>query len=248
MPRNWRVLPTCMRASARLLLALVIVAVGALGMPADSSSHYRSAKKGWYFYGTLYHDRALVEDRSQNDPMSLIFGGGQWKGSGQPACGFGYDASPGCITTQITTHWEGMERMPRVCNSNAYVVYRDGSGRREFTSRDNGLSTSRTCGRQFHIRLYSDHVHADLNPHHGRDNRWTLAGVHRERKGDHRIIMDWDDARVITVKRMSRRACNIRHWHVHPGAAGKYQNFKTSGMMSQIALSQKSDGCKGSRL
>jgi hypothetical protein len=238
--QKWRIAPCAVAALTLLCLG------GTASGPPAASAHYRAAHNNWYFYGTVYHDSKLVKNRSKNDPLSIYFGGGQWKGSGQAACEFGYTASPGCVVTEVNVDWSQMINDSGVCNTNAYVVYRDLHGGRQFVSRAVALKTDPNgCGTEYHIRFWSDHAHASQTGYP--NDQFTLGAIHHEHRGSdlgHIIDKPWDDVRVHAVKKM-RQACTYRHWHVHPGAVGKFQGFSNSGVISRISLQQRADTCSG---
>jgi hypothetical protein len=146
--------------------------------------------------------------------------------------------------------WQGMDGANKLCDTNAFLIFRDFHGKREFVSKSGrSFNTGgRKCAVQYHARFYDDHKHQEQTGNgHGRQDQWTLVGVHHESRGvkdddfGHEIDMPWDDVRVHALKNLRER-CQVRRWHVHPTAAGKFQGYENSGMISRISLSTRNFG------
>ena len=121
------------------------------------------------------------------------------------------------------------------------------------------MSTNTLCFNQYHTRMWSSDVHADLtgSSHQG---EWVLAGIHHERWGSdchgvtvtpavppvrpncdkptHHINMTWDQARRVDLSVMNDEHCATVQWANHPESNGSvYGNQPAySGIISRLTL------------
>jgi hypothetical protein len=159
--------------------------------------------------------------------------------------------SPGCVFTEINIDWhaprnpgEGMTRPAPLCNTGAYMVFRDMHGRHDFVQHDTALQTRCYSGPDYHIRLWSDHKHQEqTGDAHGRQDQWVAGGIHHERRAKnhhHHIDMDWDAVRFHMVKSLASD-CHSRRWKVHPGAVDTFQKFDNTGVVARITVQREGD-------
>jgi hypothetical protein len=243
--------------SRRATLLAAVLAVATLATVASAASAHITTRGGdWYFHGSIFHQDSFAP-KVENDPINFIWYGGRTFGS-EPSCRQPNDASAPshndlCIFNHMTSAFPAMRRS--ICDKQKiynpqYIAFTDHAGKRDFTKQGHELYTARAkgvdpCPNGYHIRFWRDHTHADqTGAAHGYTNQWQLGGVHYDRRVGfkHLIGMDWDDARVNIYKQTTGRGngtgsekyCGSRRWQVHPGAAGKFQKFTSTGTLSRV--------------
>lgn len=204
---------------------------------------------------------------SERDPVNLIwYGGRSYTDAGgrptEPAC-TNYDVSParedhgvGCAKFNTTDGWLGNDpharRMrPAFCNGKASVsklAFFNGSNQKRIIDATVGLSTSGSCGTQYHVRYWSD-AYVDAVP------QFVTGAIHHENRGDrnitergHDIDMDWEQAEA-TMLRVIRRfqfgskshQCVQPHWRPLPGSGGTIKGFKSDGYIGRISFQHPDD-------
>ena len=116
------------------------------------------------------------------------------------------------------------------------------------------MSTSTTCRRQFHIRVWDDVTHGHENGHHN----WDVGAIHHETRpwneGGHDIDWDWESAENVMIEQMGARQdnedrhCTYPDYYPLPGSGpGKIRGFYTNGRVSRVSFQhiEQADGCRG---
>jgi hypothetical protein len=228
--------------------------------------------RGWRRLGGADYQRPSDgADYHRADPISII-----WSGPD------GASITTTSVISHVSDEWEA-RRLPSWsygaqamterqvnpgCRAAQYVFMRDtsvNSGR--WASSSAYMSSNPKCFNQYHSRMWSSAVHADLTCVACEDE-WVLAGMHHERWGTanchpyasplppsigircdkptHHINMSWDQARRVYMIEMSRLHCTQSQWQVNPESQGfPYGGYEYSGIVSRVSMRHKSNGCSG---
>jgi hypothetical protein len=248
----------------RILTAVALIALAApVGV---AQAHIQDSAGVWYFYGVLSEHQGEVAPGT-GDPVNIIFYGGAPHGDAacQEMTTVSYNQL--CVFNHVTAAFPAMHHS--ICSKehllpgfDTYMGFRDlengptqwvqavhENGQQFYSSPPHGIDP---CPAGYHMRLWTDHVHADqTGSAHGQEDQWEIGGIHHERRqggGKHRLDMDWDDVRVNFYKQMTGRGngtgtdkfCGDRHWRIDTQAIGKFQKFDNTGMISRISMTSRS--------
>jgi hypothetical protein len=257
-----------------LLRTLTIMAglLFALWLPTVSHAHTQDGTGMWYFTGSTYNAKTSPPDPEHRaDPISII-----WSGP------TGAAVTTTSVISHVSNEWQARliptwaygaqamtERQVNVgCRSAQYVFMRDtsvNSGR--WASSSAYMSSNPRCFNQYHSRMWSSAVHADLTCVACEDE-WVLAGMHHERWGTancrpyaspfppqigircdkptHHINMSWDQARRVYMIEMNRLHCTESQWAINPESENYlYGEYQYSGIISRVSMRHKTNGCSG---
>lgn len=232
----------------RIRVALLMVLVGVAVLAAsDATAHVRDGKGRFYFGGSTYNTdqprNELPRRRYRSDPMSVI-----WRTAGQ-------SVGTGDAISHTREHWRERfipDRFPRgarmnlretnpFCRDPQLVFMRGGPARQRYQTSDYYMSTNGTCGNQYHVRLWTSRIHADIfGPSHSFD--WALTPIHHERVGGnfrHEIDLPFDQARFVYARVMESVHCVDRRFGIHPHSEGvQYGDGGGgySGIISRISV------------
>jgi hypothetical protein len=243
--------------------ALVLAAVGA----PVAGAHVKTDAGNWLFTGSTYSgdsDRSKPPNReNRSDPVSVI-----WRGP------TGATATIARAEDHTEQHWRDRripDRYPngafmrprnnstneRVCRDAQLVWYRDGNDANHggWAQSRGYMSTNGLCANQYHLRMYSSALHAQLfGSNHA--SEWVLAPIHHEHveisvdwpPQRHVIDLPWDQSRSVYMHTMGAVHCIERDWAVHPESQdAQYGDIRVpySGIISRISFRHKSEGCDG---
>lgn len=218
------------------------VAVALAGVLASSAAADLTHNGRFVFRPTINH----------GDPVNILFHGGQ-----DPDIHLNCDEdkrrSSECVAIHTRVDWKRGAMAGRVCSGSGRLTFRKGSGTASDTQ-DESLSTSGTCKRQFHIRVWDDVTHGHENGNHN----WDVGAIHHENRpwneGGHDIDWDWESAENVMIEQMGARQesedrhCTYPDYYPLPGSGpGKIRNFYTNGRISRVSFQhiEQSDGCRG---
>jgi hypothetical protein len=189
-----------------MCLAAVSAMVGDI---APAAADLRIASGQFVFNPTL---------TDKGDPVTLLFAGGTISepnpGGTSPLSCTG--KGPQCAALMLKRHWVRGDMTGRVCNGSGLLGFL-GNGN-QTVSQDKNVSTSVTCKRQFHMRIWGDSYHGHTTP------VWNVAGIHHETRGDfsgpHVVDMSWETVEHIAVLQLG-----VHHQGVQ-GAFCTYPNYQ----------------------
>jgi len=182
----------------------------------------------------------------EGDPTNLLFAGGSDAQLPAPACTYPNDKSVACAESHVITTWQRGSMREHVCNGapQSNMRFRTMAGGTTNRGEDEATSTSLTCKRQFHIRLWGDTYHGHANP------VWDVGAVHHENRCaepgfcKHHIDMGWEAAEWVAFREMNRRYCAYYGEYQFPGSGGKLHGHYSDGYLTRISFSPRSSGCQ----
>lgn len=189
-----------------------------------------------------------------DDPVSaLLFGG---LGSFCPSrLHPGVERSPYCLRNMIQASWRANgEIRHRFCNRGGDTLRFRNRDARQTRRADLEISTSGTCRRQYHVRMWGDYF---VNAR----REWTVATVHRETRPwwrlGHDINMHWESAEEVLAMELRRRStddpderrfCVKEDWRPVSGQRpGRHRGWINNGRITRISSQQPDPetGCRG---
>jgi hypothetical protein len=243
-----------------VLLAATLVPVVT---PGTASANLTNNGK-FVFYGQI----------QEGDPLNLLwFGGIDYSefGGGAP---FYEDCnhdpkSAKCVTAHARDTWKrgfmSVKHFPPGIDCNgglsngAARFYRASGASTGWVHPQGNVSTSDTCKRQFHMRVWDDSGHG-----HG-VRVWDVAGIHHEDRGAfctsqpiktcnvvHRIDMGWETVENIAVEQFGHRQnaepslCTYPDYYpLHGTGPGNIHGWYSNGRISRISFQDNHQGCSG---
>ena len=211
----------------------------------------------------IIRDGKLVFDpyTKNHDPLNLLFMGGRAI-SDQECTNLNQSGrkyiSPACVAFLHRLTWRqgpgsfGGRMDSRICNGKDTAYFYSEAGTRIAQLNPRSVSTSASCRRQWHVRLWDDEdVHNDLHD----AGEWTLGMIYRETRcavphpgsncygsGSHKPLGDWEDAEDTEVYQMGKSTngepalCTYPDWRVIPGQRpAKNRGRYSDGKMSRIS-------------
>jgi hypothetical protein len=175
-----------------LLAAATAIAAGATAAPAGADLTHNGK---FVFKGHI----------DKGDPVNLVFTGGvQPRGYGE--CDNTADQpheakGPDCVVKLVEVAWKRGGMGERLCDGGANLVfYKEGGGTVNPES-DKSLTTSFTCKKEFHMRIWTD-------THHGHvTHMFAVGAIHHENRCfvpgcGHHIDMNWETVEDIAVTQL----------------------------------------------
>lgn len=230
-------------------LSLIVASLGLFTAMAVAPTAQAVLKEN----GRFVFDPYTYKNR---DPVNVIFLGG--RGSDCITnVGNGQDRSPYCFRKIVQQAWRANGGMgSRRCNGRDDLRFVTG-GQRKVRTNELSTSTSLTCKRQYHLRMWGDYA---VNVH----QLWTVGVMYRENrgaltfgKGSHRINQAWESSEEILTFEMAtrtsqdraeKRYCKVDDWRPVSGQSpGRYRGWINNGRISRISGQEvdSDTGCRG---
>jgi len=230
-----------------------------LAMPASASVLFRN---GRFVFDSL--------TAGNKDPVNVILAGGGADSGDGGAClqpNGRTLRSPRCFRTLVEGSWTDGHMRIRPCNGEDSLTFRTPAPKTRPHS-DEKISTSDTCKKQFHLRMWGDYY---INGGLGHES-WTVGVIYHENrepgdvgKGSHHIDRPWEDAERSLIQQLSdfkgynndplgsRPLCTQTDWKVMAGQRpGKYRRgtqdgggWYNDGRISRISAHHSTGGPNG---
>lgn len=192
---------------------------------------------------------------NKGDPINLVFHGGAVTTPNADCMG-NNARSATCVVNMIGRAWgPNTEMKERLCDSGARLKFRTESGGTVNPESDKSMTTSGTCRREYHVRLWGDTAHG----HAANAHKWVIGAIHHETRCfvpvacSHKIDMNWEDVENEAVRQLARQANNEFAYCVEPdyyplvgsNPPGKKKSKYMTGYPSRISFQDRSAGCSG---
>jgi hypothetical protein len=251
----------------RVVLIGFVIAAGAISwQPADAGANITREGCIKAHEGGKCHRPFVFFGKAKADPVNLVFVGGSQIALDGPECTDTSARSPECVEVEFQTFWRKRARMgPRLCDAGADLTFWGHSNPKATHSGEanKSLTTSRTCKRQYHVRIWGDQYHG-----HAIDKRhWAVGAIHHEDRCPvpaphlgplnpcpHGIDMNWETAENVASKEFATSSegegglCKRNDYYPLAGSdpPGKEKHSYKTGFPTRISFQgTHQQGCRG---